>query len=699
MKNKQVLLLSLLGILLVQQLLIAQANVITGEITKYPTVLKPGESFNLESKTNARYVSYELYQGNKRIWRGYDYPKNEFSTKTGRISSTIDPGQAKFILIDKKSGKVLDEKNTVIESKNGNTNVQNPSSPIVPEIFGNFIEFPSYIIPGIDFTILANSNAKKVTFEIYKDNKRVWRKTVSPNSSNKVQVKDNVISTTKLGEATLLVKDYYTNKILDQKTISIVNKIPGQTGNNQDNDQGNNNPNSEKIIEVKPILFSLPDFPENGRVMEGDWIKASVNQGVPYSQFSIEVLYDGNIVYQHGFAESDGNGIAFVQFQMPYKILRPEYEVDGLVIRLSHGGVEINKPFTLVKGLDIIVPSELKEGETFTYEVKNSVGNTAIKAGINYDAGPDHEFGMKETDGSGYVKITETMPRLITNRAERDGAEFWVETKDVRWYFQITIVKGEKQTEKKAEVKGIKTTNGKVVYPLPKGIDSNNLQDISIKFLSPDLNIDDTLRSGGIRLLNQINKPSFQYISGESNVINSNLHKFHVSYSGISSSTGYLQLRRVIANVYYPPGTLNTICTETEVYSSGKLVKKVENNCENFFSVPITAKSVSVISLNIPLDEIGPIIKRGDSEIIVTIRYMYVGPFGEDSVVEGHDDTTAGTPKWIGILRDLIVCDVDDTNPIFIGDPCSKLPTDWAGVIEKTNNRLSGKVRIAVQIN
>jgi len=233
------------------------------------------------------------------------------------------------------------------------------------------------------------------------------------------------------------------------------------------------------------------------------------------------------------------------------------------------------------------------------------------------------------------------------------------------------------------------------VFPLSGISTTDKPSDISVKIISPSLNIEETLRSEGIRLLNQIQKPSIQYVTGESKILDSNFHKFHISYSGIASSTGYLQLRRLIANVYYPPGTLKTICTETEVYSSRKLVKKLANNCENFFSVPITAKSVSVVALDMPLDEIGPILKRGDSEVIVTIRYMYVGPFGEDSA-EGHEDTTANTPKWIGVLRDVIVCGVDPTNPIFIGDPCSKIPKDWAGVIEKIDSRLSGKVRIAV---
>lgn len=708
MKNKLMYLLIVVILVLTVQQIIAQTGT-TGKITQYPESILTGEWYDIIAETNADKVVFKIILNGNEIWDRTEFVSNGIAQKRLYLSSRTSPGEAQLLLIDKDSENILDQRKVVIvdpKASNNNNNQNSPtnnSNPVIPKtdkkFFGIISEYPSYVIPGKDFKISANTNVERVRIEIYRGSDRLWWKTERV-KNNKVELIDDVSSRTKLGNAVLYLKDYNTKEVLDQKTISIVDKIPENTNENQNGDNTNKNQDTPQQPVFKPILFSFPDFPDNGKVMEGDWIKTSISQGVPYSQFSIEVLYDGNIVYQHSFSETDGNGNSFVQFQMPYKLLKPGHDVDGLIIRLTHGGVEINKPFTLIKGLEIIVPSEIKEGEEFTYEVKNSAGNTAVKAGITYDTGPDHEFGMKETDGSGYARIKETIPNLIKNGADRDGAEFWVETKDVKWYFQITLVKADKpieNIEKKAEVKGIKTTSGKQVYPLSEISTTNKFSDISVNVISTSLNIDDILHAEGERLAMQIQKPSFQYITGESKILDSNLHKFHVSYSGIASSTGYLQLRRVIANVYYPPGFLNTMCTETEVYSSGRLIKKVTNSCKSFHSASIIANSVSVVALYIPLDEIGPIVKKEDSEIVVTIRYLYVGPYGEDST-EGHEDITANTPKWIGILRDTIFCDVDPTNPLFIGDPCSQPPKDLVGVIEKTNNRLSGKVRIVVPI-
>lgn len=217
-----------------------------------------------------------------------------------------------------------------------------------------------------------------------------------------------------------------------------------------------------------PILFSLPDFPDNGRVMEGDWVKTEVKNGIPESAIYIDVLYDGETVYSHGFAETDTAGNGFVRFQMPHKLLKDGHNEDGLVIRLGHAEIAYNQPFTLIKGLNIIVPKEIKEGEPFTYEVQRSAGETAIEAGIDYDAGADPRFAMRQTDGSGNAHITEEIGNLVTNGAERDGAEFWVKTKDVTWYFPITLVNTNivRDPVPKAPVTKIQGVGGGTIYPV-----------------------------------------------------------------------------------------------------------------------------------------------------------------------------------------------------------------------------------------
>ena len=234
---------------------------------------------------------------------------------------------------------------------------------------------------------------------------------------------------------------------------------------------------SSSVAPVPAMEFLLPDFPSNGRVAEGDWVKAEIKNGIGRSRFYIDVIYDNNqIVYSKDFVETDANGNVSTKFQMPYKLLKSGKTEDGLIIRLSHGDIAYTRAFTLVQGLTITVPQEIKEGTYFTYEVKNSAGNTLVEAGINYDGGSPPPFPNKNTDGSGYAKITAKMPKLIKTNATRDGAEFWVKTKDVTWYFPFTIVKNTTPVAGSATVKKIISTQNTLTYPLPVGGPSTPLK-------------------------------------------------------------------------------------------------------------------------------------------------------------------------------------------------------------------------------
>ena len=381
---------------------------------------------------------------------------------------------------------------------------------------------------------------------------------------------------------------------------------------------------------------------------------------------------DDQVVYSHDFVETDANGNVAVRFQMPYRLLKPGHSEDGLIIRLTHGDVAYTRAFTLVKGLNIIVPQELKEGELFNYEVQNSAGETLIEAGINYDAGPSHRFPNRETDGSGNARPEERMPYLIQSNADRDGAEFWVKTKDVTWYFPFTIVRGEKQSTANANVGRINGVGGGTLYPVQASPSTHP----GLKTLFGDPR-KVSLRMNGAALDKLIRKPTFNYVTRESEVTETNMHQFHADYSGIISSAlpGSVQIRNVIANVWHPPALGETVCTRTEVVSNGSVVASGERKCRVVSFLSPVSRLHAITAFTVPENSIGPIVEAHNSEIRVHIEYAYTGPFGESTDAAGHDfgDKLSFWGKilisdpCIPGLYDNIYCDLPKSDEVLFG--------------------------------
>lgn len=392
---------------------------------------------------------------------------------------------------------------------------------------------------------------------------------------------------------------------------------------------------SSQAPATPPILFSLPDFPDNGRVMEGDWVKTEVKNGIPQSAIYIDVLYDGNIVYSHGFAETDTSGNGFVRFQMPYKLLKSGYTEDGLVIRMNHGDAGVSRPFTLIQGLDIIVPKEIREGTQFTYEVYRSAGETLVRAGIDYDAGPDHQFPDRDTNGSGDATITVTMPKLITNGANSDGAEFWVQTKDVKWYFPFTIVKGQTQTEAKATVGHINAIGGGTVYPVPTPGPSPATStwvytpqaDGSTGFpaselLNPNLNYSSVgTGTPTYSWTKTVTVPVDLPYKGIAKKIFENIPLAHfehqLMYFARILDSKTAEVSGVSFKPRIPSGITGAVCAQVEVYSQGTLVNRGPESCKAFGAG--TQEGQWLVYL--PNSNSRPRVRRSSNEIRTLFRY------------------------------------------------------------------------------
>lgn len=469
---------------------------ITGQITSHPSVITAGVDFTITATSNARRVRFEIQRNGSRVWYNSEYPDASGNVSfTDRLSSFTPSMSATLVLMDYDTRVVLDQKAVSIVAKGGSSSSSSSSSASSSSslsssssssssssqsaITGTITSFPGVIRAGVDFTVTATSNAGRVRFELRRGATRLWNSISKvPNASGNVSITDRTSSFTDPGSALLVLLDYSTKKILDQETVQIIPKngsssssstasSSSSSSSSVSSSSSSSSSSSVSSPAPTPVEFLLPNFPQDNRVMEGDWVRAEVKNGVGFSAFTIDVLYDGQTVYTHPFAETNIDGAASVLFQMPYKTLKDGHHEDGLVIQLNHADINFWYPFTLTQGLDVNVPSEIKEDTFFTYEVLRSTGETAVKAGIVYDAGPDYEFPMQQTDGSGNASITVLMPRLIQNGATRDGAEFWVETRDVRWYFPFTIVKGDPLTTVKALPKKITGQGGGTIYPAP----------------------------------------------------------------------------------------------------------------------------------------------------------------------------------------------------------------------------------------
>lgn len=207
------------------------------------------------------------------------------------------------------------------------------------------------------------------------------------------------------------------------------------------------------IPAASPYQFEFGQ--EMNRIKEGQWVSFSVSGGIGHSAFKVHIVYDGEIVYSAGNAETNEEGRGTVRFQVPYNLLKRGHTEDGIEIWLEHGDVKNVTRLTLVEGIRTGVPDQIQEGKTFLAHVRNAPGETRVIVRIHYDAGSGHEFGFLETDGSGNLNANLLMPKLITNGAPSDGIEIEIWVSDHSDFYRATLTKGEPQSRKPAPLKPV----------------------------------------------------------------------------------------------------------------------------------------------------------------------------------------------------------------------------------------------------